>query len=137
MALQRASGEVNAHPMVAPDILAMDPPAFDAALADGDPRLLVAYFWGPDCPNCEVFARELPGLLPELDAQKVRLVKVNAYEHMELARRYALFGIPTFLLFRDGKLLGKMSQYRGRAFWLDVIHEKQEPPRTGEGGGGP
>ena len=110
------------------DIVSADPAAFDAALADGDPRLLVAYFWGPDCPNCEVFARELPALLPELDGAKVRLLKVNAYVHVELARRYALFGIPTFLLFRDGKLLGKMSQYRGREFWLDVIHEHQERP---------
>jgi len=112
--------------MLPTDVVSADPSGFDAALADGDPRLLVAYFWGPDCPNCEVFARELPSLLPELDGTKVRLLKVNAYEHMELARRYALFGIPTFLLFRDGKLLGKMSQYRGREFWLDVIHENQE-----------
>ena len=112
--------------MLPTDVVSADPSGFDAALADGDPRLLVAYFWGPDCPNCEVFARELPSLLPELDGTKVRLLKVNAYEHMELARRYALFGIPTFLLFRDGKLLGKMSQYRGREFWLAVIHENQE-----------
>jgi thioredoxin 1 len=118
-----------ATPMLPSDILLADPATFDAALADGDPRLLVAYFWGPDCPNCEVFARELPELLPELDAQQVRLVKVNAYEHMALARRYALFGIPTFLLFRGGKLLGKMSQYRGRGFWLDVIHEHQDRPQ--------
>jgi thiol-disulfide isomerase/thioredoxin len=113
--------------MTASDVLSVEPPAFDAALADGDPRLLVAYFWGPDCPNCEVFARELPSLLPSLDGTKVRLLKVNAYEHMELARRYSLFGIPTFLLFRGGKLLGKMSQYRGRDFWLDVIHEQEAP----------
>jgi thiol-disulfide isomerase/thioredoxin len=111
--------------MTPDDVRPVELAAFDAALVDGDPRLLVAYFWGPDCPNCEVFARELPSLLPSLDGTKMRLLKVNAYEHMELARRYALFGIPTFLLFRGGKLLGKMSQYRGREFWLDVLHEQE------------
>jgi len=126
MTLRRPPGEVSGRPVLPSDILVADPPAFDALLSDGDRRLLVAYFWGPDCPNCEVFARDLPGLLPELDGAKVRLVKVNAYAHMALARRYALFGIPTFLLFRHGRLLGKMSQYRGRAFWLDVIHAQQE-----------
>lgn len=110
--------------MTPSDVLSVAPPEFDAALVDGDPRLLVAYFWGPDCPNCEVFARELASLLPELDGTTLRLLKVNAYEHMELARRYSLFGIPTFLLFRGGRLLGKMSQYRGREFWLDVLREQ-------------
>jgi thioredoxin 1 len=114
--------------MTPDDVLSVEPPAFEAALSDGDPRLLVAYFWGPDCPNCEVFARELPSLLPALDGTKVRLLKVNAYEHLTLARRYALFGIPTFLLFRGGRLLGKMSQYRGREFWLDVIQEQAAMP---------
>ena len=117
--------------MTPADVVVADPVAFDAALSDGDARLLVAYFWGPDCPNCEVFARELPSLLPSLDAAKVRLLKVNAYEHMELARRYALFGIPTFLLFRRGRLLGKMSQYRGREFWLDVLHEQEAATAQG------
>ena len=33
------------------------PETFDAQLAQ--PGLVVAYFWGPECPNCEVFARDL------------------------------------------------------------------------------
>ena len=52
------------------------------------------------------------------------MVKVDAYTHDDVARRFAIFGIPTFLLVRDGKLLGKMSQYYGREYWLRVIREK-------------
>ena len=100
------------------------PDTFDELIATPD-VLVVAYFWGPDCPNCEVFARDLPGLLVELP-EGVRLVKVNAYEHPELARRFALFGIPAFVLFRNGKKLGMMRQYHGREYWRLVVTEQAE-----------
>ncbi len=85
--------------------------------------LVVVYFWGPDCPNCEVFARDLPGLLEAIPQRGVRVVKVNAYAHPELARRFALFGIPAFVLFKDGVKLGMMRQYNGREYWTAVVTE--------------
>lgn len=98
------------------------PDSFDELIAAQD-VLVVAYFWGPDCPNCEVFARDLPGLLEATSEVKARLVKVNAYEFPELARRFALFGIPGFVLFKGGKKLGMMRQYYGREYWTAVITE--------------
>lgn len=100
------------------------PENFDALTSAGD-GLVVAYFWGPDCPNCEIFARELPTLLPELPAG-VRLVKSNAYEHPELARRFGIAGIPAFVLFKGGRKLGMMRQYYGRSYWTQVITEQAQ-----------
>lgn len=99
------------------------PETFDALLASGRGELVVVDFWGPQCPNCEAFAAAAPALLDALGDAPVRLVKVNAYRHEELARRFGLVGIPTFLLFRDGKMIGRMSQYYGREYWLGVIRE--------------
>ncbi len=99
------------------------PESFDKLIEGGD-ELVVVYFWGPNCPNCEVFARDLPGLLEELPPVSVRLVKVNAYEHPELARRFALFGIPAFVLFKGGRKLGMMRQYHGREYWKMVLAEQ-------------
>lgn len=101
------------------------PDSFDELIAAQD-VLVVAYFWGPDCPNCEVFARDLPDLLNELPQTGVRVVKVNASEHPELARRFAIFGIPAFVLFKDGKKLGMMRQYNGRAYWAAVVTEHSQ-----------
>jgi thioredoxin 1 len=100
------------------------PDQLDALLATPNARLLLLYLWGPDCPNCELFKRSLPRLLPELDPLPVDFVALNAYEHPELARRYAVYGIPHFLLFKGGKKLGKMSEFKGEAFFLDVIREQ-------------
>jgi thioredoxin-like negative regulator of GroEL len=100
------------------------PQTFDAQVQAPEDTLVVVYFWGPECPNCEIFARDLPGLLEELPQVGLKLVKVNAYEHTELAQRFALFGIPGFVLLRGGKKLGMMRQYYGRDYWLRVITEQ-------------
>jgi thioredoxin 1 len=99
------------------------PERFDAPLATPPDHLVVVYFWGPQCPNCEVFAKDLPDLLEALP-ENVTIVKTNAYEHPELARRFALFGIPAFVLFKGGAKLGMMRQYYGREYWQAVIDEK-------------
>ncbi len=108
--------------MTLDDLLIATPETFDALIAQRGP-LVVTYFWGPECPNCEVFARDLPELLAEVP-EGVRVVKVNAYEFPELARRFALFGIPGFVLFKDGVKLGMMRQYHGREYWKRVIAEQ-------------
>ena len=41
-----------------------------------------------------------------------------------VARRFGVFGIPCFVLFRGGRRLGKMSDFRSDAFWLDVVREQ-------------
>ena len=118
------------------------PDSFDELIAAQN-VLVVVYFWGPDCPNCEVFARDLPelveaismrtaaspttpdgyGAAPLSQETDVKIVKVNAYEFPELARRFALFGIPGFVLFKDGVKLGMMRQYNGREYWKAVVTE--------------
>lgn len=95
---------------------------FDSLLHAHD-NLVVAYFWGTSCVNCEVFARDADALLAQVPPE-VRFLKVNAYEDMELARRYGLFGVPAFLFFKRGKLIGKMSEYYGREYWLTVVREQ-------------
>jgi thioredoxin 1 len=101
------------------------PESFDELIAAPE-GLVVVYFWGPECPNCEIFARDLPQLATEIPQQGVKIVKVNAYEFPELARRYALFGIPGFVLFKGGKKLGMMRQYHGREYWRTVITEQAQ-----------
>jgi len=103
---------------------ALTPPELDELLAEPSERLLLLYLWGPDCPNCEIFKRQLPKLLPELATLPVDFVSLDVYEYPEVARRYAIFGIPHFLLFKNGKKLGKMSEFRGDDFWLAVVREQ-------------
>ena len=106
-----------------PEVLAATPEEFDALLEARRDALIVLYMWGHDCPNCEFFAKRLPELLPQLADTPLVIAKVNVYERPEVARRYGVFGIPHFLLFSEGRRLGKMSEFRGDSFWLNVVRE--------------
>jgi thioredoxin 1 len=101
----------------------LTPPELDELLASATERLIVLYLWGPDCPNCEIFKRSLPSLGPKLAELEVDFVALDAYQFPEVARRYAVYGIPHFLLFKRGRKLGKMSEFRGESFWIEVIRE--------------
>lgn len=104
----------------------LTPAELDARLAAPTDRLLLLYLWGPDCPNCEIFKRSLPRLVPELADLPVDFVALDAYAYPEVARRFAVYGIPHFLLFRAGKKLGKMSEFRGEAYFLAVVREQAQ-----------
>jgi thiol-disulfide isomerase/thioredoxin len=107
-----------------PEVVAATPDEFDAILAQKTGVLVVLYMWGPDCPNCDFFATRFPALLHALAGANVVFVKVDVYEHPELARRYGVYGIPCFMLFRGGRRIGKMSEFQGDAFFTDVIREQ-------------
>ena len=74
-----------------------------------------------------------PDLLLALEGAPLRVVQCNAYQERTLATRFSLFGVPTFLLVRDGKVLGKMTRYYGKDYWLGVIRDhlpSPSPPTT-------
>ncbi|HVW25022.1 MAG TPA: thioredoxin family protein [Polyangiaceae bacterium] len=110
-----------------PKVSAATPDEFDAILARESGVLVVLYMWGPDCPNCDFFATRLPRVLESLAGANVVFVKVDVYAYPELARRYGVYGIPHFMLFREGKRIGRMSEFRGDAFFTAVIREHLAP----------
>ena len=86
--------------------------SFDAELAESQ-DLTCVFFWGHDCPNCEVAKAMMMEKLDEVRGVGLRWFHVNTYHHFALGTRFGLFGIPTFLFFRDGRRLGKISPFPG------------------------
>src|SRR6478735_1787547 len=108
--------------MVAP-VVDVTPAELEQRLAVQGSRLLVVYLWGPDCPNCVIFKRSLPKVLERLADVEADLVALDVYAHPEIATRYGVMGIPHFILFKDGRKIGKMSEFRGESYWASVIRE--------------
>lgn len=105
------------------ELTPITPTELDAIIAAPGSDLRVLYLWGPDCPNCVIFKRQLPKVLEQLPDVAFSLYSLDVYAHPEVGTRFAVYGIPHFLLFKSGKKLGKMSEFRGDRFWADVIRE--------------
>ena len=59
-------------------------------------------FWATWCGPCQTLGPVVDELAQELTDVKVG--KVNVDEQMVLAREYKVMSIPTFLVFKDGKV---------------------------------
>ncbi len=63
--------------------------------------LVLVDFWGPMCAPCRVLKPHLARLADE-HAGRVSVVAINAERETDAAERFAVRGIPTLVLFREG-----------------------------------
>ena len=65
-------------------------------------------FWGPSCQPCLAMMPTIAKLEEEADGA-VRVVKVSAPENRQICRDLRVFGLPTYLLMRNGEELERRS----------------------------
>ena len=65
-------------------------------------------FWGPRCAPCLQMMPTVEHLEAEA-AGTVKVVKVNAGETRQVCRDLRVFGLPTYVLMRDGQELERLS----------------------------
>jgi len=74
---------------------------FKAKVLDADKPVLVD-FWAPWCGPCRMVAPVLEELAGDY-ADRLTVAKVNTDEHQEVASRLGVRGIPTMILFAQGR----------------------------------
>jgi thioredoxin 1 len=65
-------------------------------------------FWGPRCQPC-IAQMPLVARLEEEAGGAVRVVKVNSVEARDVCRELKVFGLPTYVLMRDGVELDRLT----------------------------
>ena len=65
-------------------------------------------FWGPRCQPCLAMMPTIAKLEEEA-AGAVRVVKVSAPENRQICRDLRVFGLPTYVLMRDGIELERLT----------------------------
>ncbi len=91
--------------MASENILTLDNANFQQEIDSDTPTLVD--FWAAWCGPCKTVAPVLEEIASEMEG-KVRIAKLDIDANQEIASRFDVQGIPTFLLFQNGEIKDRM-----------------------------
>ena len=65
-------------------------------------------FWGPQCAPCLALMPHVEGLM-EKYGSRLKISQIDSSKNRRLCLNLKVFGLPTFLLYKDGKEVDRLS----------------------------
>ena len=93
---------------------------FEQEVLKADKPVLVD-FWAEWCGPCQMMLPVIEELAKE--QTDIKVCKVNVDEQMELARQYRVMSIPTFLVFKNGKIIDQTLGAQPKEKLLELIRK--------------
>src|SRR5438874_9282297 len=78
-------------------------------------------FWAEWCGPCKMISPILEEIASE-HGGKLRVVKLNIDDNLEISRRFEVMSIPTMILFRDGEAQLRIIGAKGKQQLLQELH---------------
>ena len=102
-----------------PNVAQVSDASFDGDILKSQVPVLVD-FWAPWCGPCRSVAPIVDDLATQY-AGKLKVAKVNVDESTEIAMRYQITSIPTFILFKNGEVADRALGALPRSEFVKLI----------------
>lgn len=80
---------------------------FSEEVLNSDKPVLVD-FWAPWCGPCQMMGPIIDELANEMKEKNVKIGKLNVDDNQDTAAEYNVLSIPTFLVFKNGKVVDQL-----------------------------
>ncbi|KKR91910.1 MAG: Thioredoxin [Parcubacteria group bacterium GW2011_GWC2_42_12] len=87
--------------------------------------LVLVDFFAPWCGPCQMMAPIIDEIINEYKDKKVKIGKLNIDENQEIASKYNVMSIPTFLVFKNGKVAVKKAGYCDKEELIRLIDKSE------------
>ena len=105
--------------MANPNVTQVSDASFEGDILKSDVPVLVD-FWAPWCGPCRSVAPIVDDLASQY-AGKLKVAKINVDESTEVAMRYQITSIPTFIVFKNGQVADRALGALPRSEFVKMI----------------
>ena len=105
--------------MANPNVKEVSDSSFDGDILKSSVPVLVD-FWAPWCGPCRSVAPVIDDLANQYEG-KLKVAKINVDESTEVAMRYQITSIPTFILFKNGQVADRALGALPRSEFVKLI----------------
>lgn len=104
-------------------VTTLTPDTFTASVLESEIPVVVD-FTAAWCPPCRVMKPILAELADERD--DLRFVQLDVDDHPEIAARYDVLSMPTFIVFRHGRPVGRLVGARPKTRFVSDVEQALE-----------
>ena len=86
-------------------VISLNEKNFEEEVLQSDKTVLID-FWASLCGPCKMMSPVIDSIAEEM-GEEIKVCKINIDEEQNLAVKYNVMSIPTFIVFKDGKEAGR------------------------------
>ncbi|MDD2839649.1 MAG: thioredoxin [Rickettsiales bacterium] len=100
-------------------VLEVNDKNFDSSIKDG---ACLVDFWAPWCGPCRMLSPVVDELAEEMK-NEIKVFKCNVDESQEIPAKFNIMGVPTLIVFKNGKMVAQRSGMAPKKIIQDWIKE--------------